>query len=174
MYPSVKQSIASVCKALEEVVVPELNGSAFASEQAAMIVAQLKQITDVAEHQHQYLRVEIEDTLKLLGYWQSGKNITEQECPIYYRFRSMSSDEVTQMMFAEMQESLLALKAEVNQLIEKGSLSLDDATGKQLRRYIDRQLARETAWFRLSGFVGDAGQVPSIAEVLKTQSEETL
>lgn len=170
MYPSVKQSITSICKALEEIVIPELKDSAFASEQAAMMAAQLKQITDVAEDQHQYLLVELADTLSLLKYWQSSIGITEQTCPVFYRSQNTSNEAMQKMMFVELQDLLLELKVELNLLIDKKTVNKDSEIDTELARYINRQLERETSWFRLSGFIGNADEVPAIADVLKQQS----
>lgn len=171
MFPSIKQSVTSIYKTLEEVVIPELTDKAFANEQATMISAQLRQIADVVESQHQYLRIELEDTLKLLRNFSNDTNMAILELPVYKRVKTRPIDELQKMMYVEMQELLLELKAELNQLIEKHTLNQNGEIHTGVQHYIDRKLDRENSWFRLSGFIENVDQTPSINDILKKQSE---
>ena len=173
MFPTVNQSIESACKAIQEIVIPGLEGNGFAQEQASMVLAQFKQIADVNGSQYTYLSAELRDTIALLQHWGAVQGFGDQLLPTYQHLMNLK-DEFHRQPLATLQEWVVGIKTELEQLITSTELVEGSGLERLLHRYIERQLERETSWFRLSGFISNADEMDAIDVVLRKQSESPL
>lgn len=173
MFPTVNQSIESACKAIQEIVIPGLEGNGFAQEQASMVLAQFKQIADVNASQYTYLSTELRDTIALLQRWEALQGFGDQQLTTYQQLLD-SNDDFHKQPLGTLQEWVVGIKTELEQLITSTELVEGSGLERLLHRYIERQLERETSWFRLSGFISNAGEVDAIDVVLRKQSESPL
>ena len=173
MFPTVNQSIESACKAIQEIVIPGLEGNGFAQEQASMVLAQFKQIADVNGSQYTYLSAELRDTIALLQHWEALQGVGDQQLTTYQQLLDLNDDFHKQPL-GTLQEWVVGIKTELEQLITSTELVEGSGLERLLHRYIERQLERETSWFRLSGFISNADEVDAIDAVLRKQSDDPL
>ncbi len=159
----------SMCKALEEIVLPELKNNPFALEQAGLVVASMKLLIDIHEQEFAYLKQEFIDANKLLTHWANNnenvkKIISSKTIKIDV---DVEIDSIT-----DLKKQVPKLKNTINTLIEMTNIGNDSDT--LLDNFINRQLDRETSWLRLTGFIPNAEQILNIADVLKQQKNEPL
>lgn len=155
MQPLVKQHLESLRKTLTEVVMPQLAGQPFVAEQAGLIAASLALLAEVQPYEDDYLRVEFADlcaTHALLGLATPEEAPTERD----------SLAAAVNLMKAEQTLALDARSA------DNGGVLPDDLR-TQLLPFIERQLAREAAWSRLTGFNPAGATLAPIREVLAEQ-----
>lgn len=159
MQPLVKQHLDSLRKALTEVVMPALGDNPFAAEQAGLIAASLSLLAEVQPFEDDYLRQEHADLLAVRGLL--GLNTT-LAAPAD---RSTLAAAVVQLK-TEQSEQLDALAG------RHGGQLPEDLRGA-LAPWLDRQIAREASWSRLTGFNPAGASLPPIQEVLASQRSST-
>ena len=167
MKPDVNQHLQSMCKAMQEIVLPELADKPFAHEQANLILATLNLLVEVQEHQFAYARQEFADLHCLLGAWledhpEHGDTALRKD----FHEASRASIETGLRELCD----AITQKACLRTLMDGAPLPPDSLIHALLNRYVERQLARETAWLRRTGFIPDAGQVPHVSAVLAQQA----
>lgn len=169
MQPYIKQHMESMCKALEEIVAPELKDKPFALEQAALIAASMKLLIDIHEHEFAFLKQEIVDANKILEVWTNeNSNIKNIISSTTIKFDS----DVERFTITDLKNHVPKLKNLINKVIELEHLSGDSEA--LLDRYIKRQLERENSWLRLTGFIPNPEQIENIAVLLERQLSEPL
>jgi hypothetical protein len=157
MQPLVQQHLLSLRKVLNEVVIPALGDNAFAAEQAGLISASLALLAEVQPYEDDYLRQEHADL-------QAGRAAlglpAVPACPDH---RDALADAVWRLKAEQ--------HARLDALAETNGGALPEALRKMLAPLLDRQLAREAAWSRLTGFNPAGASLPPIAAVLARQRE---
>lgn len=169
MFPTVNQSIESVCKTLQELIIPELEGKGFVQEQAAMILAQLTQAVDVNNAQQSYLLVELRDSITLLECWEKSQGFGSRELKTYQKFVRQPALISGFRSQSDLEDDLISLKQEIESELNNSPPENGSKLHRTLHKYIARQLERENAWFRLSGFLGKSSELECVAKVLKNQ-----
>lgn len=172
MKPDVSQHLQSMAKALNEIVLPELQDKPFALEQANLIVASLNLLAEVQEHQLAYVRQEFDDTRCLLAVWRLAH--PEGAAPAIQQIVTARHGDADTQNLGELAETVAGDKARLRTLMDKAPLPPGSPVEPLLHSYIERQLARETAWLRLTGFIPDASAIPAIANVLDSQKNTPL
>lgn len=172
MKPDVSQHLQSMAKALNEIVLPELQDKPFALEQANLIVASLNLLAEVQEHQFAYVRQEFDDTRCLLAVWRQAH--PEGADPAMQQIVTAPHGDADTRNLGELAETVTGDKARLRTLMAKAPLPPGSPVEPLLHSYIERQLARETAWLRLTGFIQDASAIPAIANVLDSQKNTPL
>mgnify|MGYP000197423155 CR=1 FL=1 len=157
MEPMVQQHLMSLRKTLEEVVAPALGDNAFAAEQAGLIAASLALLAEVQPHEDDLLRQEYAD----LAAARVPLGLPPAPPPPDHR---VALADAVHALKQDQHEALLRITD-----VHGGELPAD--LRATLAHWIDRQLLRESAWSRLTGFNPAGTQVPAIAEVLATQRE---
>lgn len=155
MQPLVKQHLESLRKALTEVVMPALGDNPFAAEQAGLIAASLALLAEVQPYEDDYLRQEYADLRAVHGLL----GLTPPA----------AAPEGREALAA----AVVALKAEQSPRLEQLTDAHGGALTSDLRNalapYLDRQMAREASWSRLTGFNPAGATLPPINDVLATQ-----
>ncbi|HEX5806074.1 MAG TPA: hypothetical protein VFY31_07040 [Macromonas sp.] len=172
MKPDVNQHLQSMAKAMTEIVLPELQDKPFALEQASLVVASLKLLVEVQEHQFAYVRQEFDDLRSLLGAW--FVNHPQSLEPAFWQALHAGQCDAGTMGFGELRDTVSREKSSLRELMERCPLPAGSPVAPLLDLYIERQLARETAWLRLTGFIPEAASVPAIATVLEAQRQAPL
>ena len=170
MTPDINQYLSSMKKALDEVVLPQLGHDAFAKEQAAIMSATLNLLLDVQSHESTYIDQEYQDICTLLGEYLDTADSTS----IAQSVAALPSDALELTVTDQKKTQLPALKAVLTTLITNTELKQNPDFQSRLDRYTRRQIARETAWLRKSGFIANGDNQPSIAETLAEQSTNPL
>lgn len=159
MQPLVKQHLESLRRTLLQVIVPELSSNAFAAEQAGLIAASLALLAEVQPYEDDYLRQERSDlmaALTILGMSARDDELLDRD--------SLAS-------------SVQALKQRFCEGLERAADAnngrMHPETLARLAPLLDRQLAREASWVRLTGFVPDGGSLPTIRDLLARQRDQT-
>lgn len=172
MKPDVNQHLQSMAKAMTEIVLPELQDKPFALEQASLVVASLKLLAEVQEQQFAYARQEFDDLRRLLGAWFESHPQSAE--PGVWQALHSAPREAEALSFGELCDTVTREKASLRDLMERGPLPAGSPVTPLLARYIERQLARETSWLRLTGFIPEANAVPTIDKVLEQQAQTPL
>lgn len=158
MQPLVKQHLESLRKTLLDVVMPELAGKSFVAEQAGLIAASLALLAEVQPYEDDYLRVELEDLRAMLNLLGAAP---PPEAP-------RDRDALVAAVHAAKQ----ALHEQLDALAAHNGGALPQALRAQLAPLIDRQLAREAAWSRLTGFNPAGATLAPIRDVLAQQRSD--
>lgn len=168
MKPDVNQHLQSMAKAMTEIVLPELQDKPFALEQASLVVASLKLLVDVQEQQFAYVRQEHDDIRRLLSAWY--EHHAESHDPGFWQDGEKAAlNTAAALGFSEMRDAVTQDKTRLRELMDRFPLPTGSPVTQLLHHYIERQLARESSWLRLTGFIPEAENVPAIAAVLETQ-----
>ena len=168
MKPDVNQHLQSMAKALSEIVLPELHDKPFALEQASLVVASLKLLVEVQEHQFAYIRQEFEDLRCLLGAW--FENHPQSAAPAFWQSLHAAPRDAGSLSFGELRDMVTREKSSLSTLMQDTTLPPGHQVKTLLEQYIERQLARETSWLRLTGFIPEADTVAPIGSILEQQA----
>lgn len=172
MKPDVNQHLQSMAKALTEIVLPELQDKPFALEQASLIAASLQLLVEVQEHQFAYVRQEFDDIRSLLAAWFNA--YPQSADPAFWQALEAVHNSSDAMGFGELRDTVSRAKSRLRTLMDGFPLPAASPVKPLLERYVERQLARETSWLRLTGFIPDAASIPEIGTVLETQHKTPL
>lgn len=178
MIPDVKQYLEGLRKTITEVILPHLQGDAFAGEQAGLIIASLTLLIEVHDKQYPYEYLEhgeykrlLRELLPVVEAATPAAEVTAIVTDI--RAQCDESDAVLAKglpSYAFLQTSTRGLKTLLTLLLEALADTGDHEVLTTCRRHlaplIDRQIAREMAWTRKTGFDPEAGQLPPIDELL--------
>lgn len=156
MQPPVKQHLESLRKTLVEVVLPELPAKSFVAEQAGLIAASLALLAEVQPYEDDYLRLELRDVQAMLGVLGSASPGLADDA---------DRDALALAVHAAKQALSTALEVRASANGGRLPAEIRDAIAPLL----DRQLAREAAWSRLTGFNPGGAQLAPIREVLAQQ-----
>ncbi|TAM08962.1 MAG: hypothetical protein EPN72_13385 [Nevskiaceae bacterium] len=159
MQPLVKQHLESLRKTLMDVIVPELGKNSFVAEQAGLIAASLALLAEVQPYQDDYLRVELADLRKALAILGAPADL-----------RVPAGRDALVEAVTDAKAALSARIAESAQA-NGGTLPPDQRTA--LAPLLDRQMARECSWSRLTGFNPAGASLPAIGELLEQQRSAT-
>lgn len=155
MQPLVKQHLESLRKTLVEVVMPELGKTPFVAEQAGLIAASLALLAEVQPYEDDYLRVELADLRQALAVLGAKADAAAPDG------RDALVEAVT-VAKGTLSERIAALAA------AHGG-TLPEAQRTALAPLLDRQIARECAWSRLTGFNPAGASLPPVGELLAQQ-----
>lgn len=172
MKPDVNQHLQGMCKAMQEIVLPELADKPFAHEQASLILATLNLLAEVQEHQFAYARQEFADIRCLLGAWHED-HPDSADASLRMDFPDLPRA-AGDMPLGELRDRVTHEKSRLRRLMDGEPLPRDSRIHALLERYIERQLARETAWLRKTGFIPNGGRIPHVSTVLEQQARHPL
>lgn len=164
MTPSIDLRIASMVRAMKDVIAPAIDpANSLAREQSALMIGQLHMISAQWRLVSRYASVCLADMQRLVaGLAIVGGART-----------TAAGDRLTQVLAepasdteAQYQDAARALEGLVRAADEDGT----DAFRQQLRRealqFSIRQAERDRVWFAMSGFDMDADHLPSIEQIL--------
>ncbi len=164
MKPDVNQHLKSMCKALKEIVLPELEGKPFVQEQAGLIAASLELLIDVQDHQFAYVHQELQETRHLVdAYLRAIPADLASRCPLTESRNALA----TPQDLPTLRDLLTQEKSALRSLMDAYTPLPGSPLAATLADTIERQLARESAWLRKTGFLSNAESIPSIGAVLK-------
>lgn len=159
MQPLVKQHLESLRKTLVEVVMPELGKNPFVAEQAGLIAASLALLAEVQPYEDDYLRVELADLRKALAILGAPAG---QPLPAG-----------RDALVAAVTDAKAALSARIAESAKANGGTLPADQRAALGPLLDRQMARECSWSRLTGFNPAGASLPAINELLAQQRSAT-
>lgn len=163
MIPIVAQQIGAVRTTIAKTVLPALDpNDSFAAEQAGLVLACLDWVLDVHQFEYPYERAEhAENRNTLSALAEMDPQIADQVQELLIETASAPSD------LAHVREQVRRLKEAVArsyQVLAAAGSPLAAAARRTLADAAARQVARELAWCRMTGF--PRGEVPNIAEVV--------
>ncbi|CDM25274.1 hypothetical protein BN940_14146 [Castellaniella defragrans 65Phen] len=172
MTPDVDQYLRSMCKAMSGIILPELEGKPFAREQAGLVLATLELLAEVQEHQFAYARQELADLRQLFDAWRRLR--PDSGDATFWTALHESGCAAGEAGPRELRELIAHWKSCLRTLMEGWPPSPGSELRILLDRCIERQLARETAWLRRTGFIPGAADVPHVSTVLAHQARAPL
>lgn len=159
MQPLVKQHLESLRKTLVEVVMPKLGNTPFVAEQAGLIAASLALLAEVQPYEDDYLRVELADARRALAIVAASVDT--------------ATPPDREALVAAVTAVKATLSARLAEIAKANGGTLPDGIRSALAPFVDRQLARECAWSRLTGFNPAGASLPPIGELLAQQRSGT-
>lgn len=155
MQPPVKQHLDNIHRVMTQTLLPKLADDPFTAELAGSIAASLALLIEVQPYEDDYLHVELADTRKALAALGA---------PV-----SNDTPEGRDALAAAVIEAKDALSQRITALTDANDGTLPDAQRKALSPILDRQLAREASWARLTGFSPNSADLPAIGDLLQQQ-----
>lgn len=152
MVPTVAQQLAAVRHTIAKTIVPALDPDAgFAQEQAGLILATLDWVLDVQASEHRYELVEHADARELLSALVAlGPSGVDDAPAALEESADVPAD------LAGIRAQTLRLKRLSEEAFETLTATSgtpgSDAALRLLSAQARRQLVRENAWFRMTGF----------------------
>ncbi|MGH8997988.1 MAG: hypothetical protein ACRDY7_01195 [Acidimicrobiia bacterium] len=163
--PTVTAQLASMATAMERVVLPALPADAiFAREQAGLVWATLNWLVDVHASEYRYEAAEGDDYRALLGALLALDGADgSSEVPEVPEMRAVLDEPVAGT--GPTTGDLVAVRDQTRRMkaLAVGFLASSGDIGPELRRgarelvmgVAERQVRREQAWFRMTGFPQD-------------------
>jgi hypothetical protein len=177
MIPDVNQYLSSIRKTVSEVILPQVSGDPFATEQAALIVVTLTLLLEVQEHQYPYEFAECASLQDTLG---DLLKILEQKSAFGSDLQSLVGNVRQQL---EQERGVLGLglpsykwlraaneakRSDLSRLIAWLTAPGHENAWREARSLVDahirQQLDHELSWMRKTGFDPAASDHPSIGE----------
>ena len=176
MVPDFALRIHAMIRSLREVILPALpTDEMLAIDQANILVGYLGIMAEQHDRVFEYLRVELAEYAELLSAMvedADGAQSIEDAIAKARAALGMAAP-ILQMSIprqGELGALVRSLKESVDQLLlaarQDGTPAYRQAAAQRVMLQAERQILRERAWFRASGFELEAGRLPSIDEVL--------
>jgi hypothetical protein len=176
MVPDFALRIHAMIRSLREVVLPALpKDQMLAIDQANILIGYLGIMAEQHDRVFDYLLVELAEYVELLRALVEDADGARSIDDAVAKARAAlgRAAPIVQMSIprqGELSDLLRSLKESVDELLfaarRDGTPAFRQASKKRVIQQAERQILRERAWFRASGFELDAGRLPSIAEVL--------
>jgi hypothetical protein len=176
MVPDFALRIHAMIRSLREVVLPALpNHEMLAIDQANILVGYLGIMAEQHDRIFEYLLVELSEYSELLSAMvEDGQGAPSiEEAVAKARAALGIAAPILQMSIprqGELADLVRSLKESADELLHAaqldGTRAYRQASAQRVMQQAERQILRERAWFRASGFELEAGQLPSIDDVL--------
>jgi len=176
MVPDFALRIHAMIRSLRDVVLPALpKNEMLAIDQANILVGYLGIMAEQHDRVFEYLLVELSEYAELLGALVEDAHGAPsiEDAAAKARAALDMAAPVLQMSIprqGELSALVRSLKESVDELLQAarldGTPAYRQASVQRVMLQAERQILRERAWFRASGFELDAGQLPPIDDVL--------
>ena len=176
MVPDFALRIHAMIRSLRDVVLPALpKHEMLAIDQANILVGYLGIMAEQHDRVFEYLLVELSEYAELLGALvEDAHGAPSIEDPVAKARATLGmAAPILQLSIprqGELSALIRTLKESVDELLhaarQDGTPAYRQASTKRVMRQAERQILRERAWFRASGFELEASQSPSIDDVL--------
>jgi hypothetical protein len=154
MVPTIAQQLASMRSTMAETIIPALPAdNGFAQEQAGLMLATLDWLADVQAHAYRYEVVENADYRELLSA------LAPEDEDVRAALAAPAPPAASELVpLPEVSAQNLAMKELV------GRLTAADPAGSRslLLALSEKQGAREAAWFKMTGFPKEPGDLASL------------
>lgn len=167
MIPNVSQQLDAIRHTIEKVVVPAIDAdNGFAQEQAGLVLASLDWVMDVVAHEQHYERLEHGDMITLV----SGLLELDPADGCAEARAALGAAAEPPADLLALREQSIELKRCADVLFGALAATPDTPGRAEARRLVSaaarRQIERERAWTRMTGF---PGAQPNVGEVLAAQ-----
>ena len=176
MVPDFALRIHAMIRSLREVVLPALpNDEMLAIDQANILVGYLGIMAEQHDRVFEYLLVELAEYAELLSAMVEDAHGAQSIEDALAKARAAlgMAAPILQMSIprqGELSALVRSLKESADELLlaarRDGTPAYRQASAQRVMQQAERQIMRERAWFRASGFELDASQLPSIGDVL--------
>ena len=176
MVPDFALRIPAMIRSLREVILPALpTDEMLAIDQANILVGYLGIMAEQHDRVFEYLRVELAEYAELLSAMVEDADGAQsiEDAVAKARAALGMAAPILRMSIprqGELGALVRSLKESVDELLlaarQDGTPAFRQASSKRVMLQAERQILRERAWFRASGFELEAGQLPSIDDVL--------
>lgn len=181
MVPDFALRIQAMIRSLREVILPALpSGEMLAADQANILVGYLRMMALQHDKVFDYWLAELADYAVLVdGMTNDAGEAGQSEVVAAARLALARAKPILEMTLprqAELADLVGALKQSADDLLcaarqKGGSTQWAQASANRVMEQAARQILRERAWFRASGFEIDPDKLPSIDEVLYAHRE---
>jgi hypothetical protein len=176
MVPDFALRIHAMIRSLREVVLPALpKDEMLAIDQANILIGYLGIMAEQHDRVFEFLLVELAEYVELLSAMVEdahGARSIEDAAAKARAALGMAAP-IVQMSIprqSELSALIRSLKESADELLlaarQDGTPAYRQASAEQVIQQAERQIRRERAWFRASGFELDASRLPSIDDVL--------
>ena len=182
MVPDFALRIQSMIRSLREVVLPALpNDQLLAIDQANILVGYLRIMAEQHDRVFEYLLVELSEYAELVSALADDVQGAGSIDGAVAKARSVlaKAAPVVRMpipRLSDLAALIRSLKESADELVlaarQDGTPAFRHASIDRVMQQAERQIRRERSWFRASGFELEAGQLPSIGDVLGTRGGE--
>lgn len=176
MTPDHSLRLATLLRAMQEVVLPAIDPkNRLAIDQANIVVGNLRILLDQCEKAYQYEWVELREYFNLVSeICSSARSDGRADDALDAADSALAESRVLVGIDIPTQAELVArvrdLKGAADALLhtayQHGSPEHRARVDTLVHEQAQRQLTRERVWFRKAGFELDAGQLPSMEDVL--------
>jgi hypothetical protein len=176
MVPDFALRIQSMIRSLREVVLPALpNDQLLAIDQANILVGYLRIMAEQHDRVFEYLLVELSEYTELVSALADDAQGSGSIDGAVAKARSALAQAAPLMQMPiprqrELTALIRSLKESADELLlaarQDGTPAYRQASAEQVIQQAERQIRRERAWFRASGFELDVSRLPSIDDVL--------
>ena len=176
MVPDFALRIHAMIRSLREVILPALpKDEMLAIDQANILVGYLGIMAEQHDRVFEYLLVELSEYAELLSALVEDAHGAQsiEDAAAKARAALGMAAPILQMSIprqGELSALVRSLKESVDELLhaarQDGTPGYRQSSAQRVMQQAERQILRERAWFRASGFELEAGQLPSIDDVL--------
>jgi hypothetical protein len=176
MTPDHSLRLATLLRAMQEVVLPAIDPkNRLAIDQANIVVGNLRLLLDQCDKAYQYEWVELREYFDLVSaISSSAQSSGNADEALQAADAALAASRALVAMEIPTQGELVArvrdLKGAADALLhaayQQGSPEHRARVDTLVHEQAQRQLTRERVWFRKAGFELDAGQLPSMEDVL--------
>ena len=176
MVPDFALRIHAMIRSLREVVLPALpNDEMLAIDQANILVGYLGIMAEQHDRVFEYLLVELAEYAELLRAMVEDAHGAQsiEDAVAKARAALGMAAPILQMSIprqGELSALVRSLKESVDELLhaarQDGTPAYRQLSAQRVMQQAERQILRERAWFRASGFELETSQLPSIDDVL--------
>jgi hypothetical protein len=174
MVPDFALRIQAMIRSLREVILPALpSGQMLAIDQTNILIGYLSIMALQHDKVFDYLLAELAEYTELVE--TMVKDSGDDQDDVVRAARGAVADAKPLLLMAiplqsELADRVRALKTSADDLLcaarQSGSTTRSQALANRVMQQAGKQILRERAWFRASGFELDADKLPSIDEVL--------
>lgn len=174
MIPSVDLRLASMIRAMGDVILPALAADGFATEQAKLMLGHLHILRAQVDDAPEYERLELGAARRLGGALRdiaAGGSRTMEAASALAEAVAATAERP-----AEVRAGRSAINGAIERLIEAASEDGEPGFRAEALRLVVRAEAvaadRGRAWFAASGFEGAGGELPAIPDMLAAFARE--
>jgi hypothetical protein len=181
MVPDFALRFQAMIRSLREVILPALpNGQMLAIDQANILIGYLGIMALQHDKVFDYLLAELSEYAELVNAMveDAPGGESNDETVVAARAALAKATHILKMSIprqSELSGVVTSLKKSADELLcaarQSETAALGQASANRVMEQAGRQIMRERAWFRESGFELDADKLPSIDEVLYSRRE---
>lgn len=166
MTPSIDLRIATMLRAMQEVVSPAIDGNnSLAREQAALVIGQLKLLAEQWNKAEDYAQACLADLVQSVeGLQAQGGEHTQQASAGLIAAIADNADWSAEQHFKAVMAGADAL---VRAADLDGEAAFRTALRKALLAFSKRQSLRDRSWFQLSGFDLKPDELHTVDDIIK-------